>query len=115
MTFSIITFSIMTFSIMTFSIMAHHKVLNCGSQHKRHSITTLYHYAECHFLFVVMMNVVMLSIVALLVKSIRHGRYFAYSEFVQYVANVFKLIFVFFKLFSITVIVSDYKLCLQPS
>jgi hypothetical protein len=60
-TFSIMTFSIMTFSIMTFSIH--------DSQHKWHSISTLYHYAkshyaDCHILFVVMLNVNMLNVTA---------------------------------------------------
>jgi hypothetical protein len=39
-------------------------------QHKRHSITTLYHhaeshYAECRILFVVILSVVMLSVIML--------------------------------------------------
>jgi len=32
-------------------------------RHKRHSITTIYYYAECRVLFVAMFNVVMLSVV----------------------------------------------------
>jgi len=35
-----------------------------------HSLTTLYHYAECHILFVVMVNVVMPSVIMLSVVMV---------------------------------------------
>jgi hypothetical protein len=49
------TLSKIAFSIMTFVTRGYFTTL---------SITKLYHYAECRVLFVVMLNVVMLSVVA---------------------------------------------------
>ncbi len=41
-----------------------------GTQHKRHSISTLYHYAECLILFIIMLNGIMLSVVMLSVVGL---------------------------------------------
>jgi hypothetical protein len=54
------TLSIMTLSITTLSVRAnirHSEYVTVGITD---SITTFYHYAECHDLFVVMLSVVML-------------------------------------------------------
>jgi hypothetical protein len=61
MTHSIMTLSIMTLSIMTLSItilsvranLRHSAYMTVGITD---SITTLYHYAECHVLFVVILG-----------------------------------------------------------
>jgi hypothetical protein len=46
-----------------------HKELIHDTQHKCLSITTLYHYAECRVLFIVMLNVVMLNVIMLSVMG----------------------------------------------
>ncbi len=46
-----------------------------GTQHKRHSATTMLchlaecHYAECHILFIIMLNVIILSVIMLNVAA----------------------------------------------
>ncbi len=43
----------------------HHKWVICDTQHKVHNITTLCHYDECHVLFIIKQNFVMLSFLML--------------------------------------------------
>jgi hypothetical protein len=53
------TLSITTFSIMTLGIRGLHVTLSTTA----HSVTMLCHYAECRILFIITLNVVMLSVV----------------------------------------------------
>jgi hypothetical protein len=39
-----------------------HKELISDTQHKRHNLGLLCHYAECHVLFFIMLNVTLLSV-----------------------------------------------------
>ncbi len=38
------------------------RVIICNTQHERHSITMLCHYAECRVLFLIMLNVIRLGV-----------------------------------------------------
>ena len=68
MTFSIMAFSIMAFSIMTFSIMAFIimpiSIMGLFAKLSINVTQLFYHYPECHLQYIVMLNVVMLSVVA---------------------------------------------------
>jgi len=79
MTLSVKTLGITTFSIMTLSMRGFYVTLSISdTQHKRHSAWQHYHYAQhryarCHVWFIIMLNVVILSVTMLsVVAPTRH-------------------------------------------
>jgi hypothetical protein len=53
----------MTFSITTLSINGSFETFSITPSIKTPNVTKLYHYAECHVLFTVLANVIMLSVI----------------------------------------------------